>query len=236
MDKPENLMLLAKTHNLPVNANDRLFYRKFLYRLDMFMYQYKLPRLMHIETVDENAWIVDSLQKISFVGTLRDYAKKRGDRVRLEHNSLAYYTNDIVTLEHIIKWVDRITQDVSVLERQIDLKSLSYFPGDLEQRNIRYRKKRLPHGHYKFQLLSASMNYIELQDWLVWATQDAYKGKILVDNVGHDFSMYNVGLWSGESLGYVADEKTLQLCQFKLGSSINKVIEYKIKGNNTNDE
>ena len=73
-------------------------------------------------------------------------------------------------------------------------------------------------------------------DWVTWAGQDAYKGKILVDNVGVRDIIYNVGLWSGESLGYVADEKTLQLCQFKLGSNINKVIEYQIKENKTNDE
>lgn len=232
----QKLTQLANHYNLPTKQNDRLFYRKYLYRLDMFMYQYKFPELMHIATVDENAWIVDTTQKISFVATLRDYSHKHKDRVRLEGNVLAYYSNDIDTLENIMKWVSRINENNEVLERQIDLNSLTFFPGDLAQRNIRYRKKRLPHGHYKYQLISTSMDYQALQDWLVWSKQESYKGKILVDNIGHEVTMYKLGLWSGESLGYVADEKTLQLCQFKLGSNINKIIEYRIKENKSNDE
>ena len=44
-------------------------------------------------------------------------------------------------------------------------------------------------------------------------------------------SKYNKswGTWAGEPIGYVSSEKVLQLIHFKLGSKINKIIEFEIK-------
>ena len=39
------------------------------------------------------------------------------------------------------------------------------------------------------------------------------------------------GLWHGDSLGYVTTDKMVAMCKFKMGSSIQKVIEYRVVEN-----
>lgn len=93
------------------------------------------------------------------------------------------------------------------------------------------------------------MSHEEIIDWREWALQYPYKIKLptygthgmdqatkVVGLLGNPFSggfarwHRTNGIWAGEALGYVEDEKMLQLAQFKLGGHINKIIEYQIKG------
>ena len=68
------------------------------------------------------------------------------------------------------------------------------------------------------------MNYEQYNDWAVWAAQ--YPDTIRVNDSN---TIRRWGTWCGESIGYIVDEKMLQFVQFKLGSHINKVIEFQLR-------
>lgn len=228
MEPQQKLEALSSQHNLTLEHNDRLFYSKYLYRLELILYNYSYPDLMRVPTIDYWGWKVDSTHHTSFIGTMRKYAKKHDDRVRLEHRTLNYYTNDIETIEKIIAYVQRLqSKQTDITENMVDIRSIRHFPGTILERNIRYRKKRLPHGKYRFQILSERMNSEQFADWCIWAAQ--YPDSILAPKQAPGFKRW--GTWCGESIGYITDERMLQLVQFKLGSNINKIIEFQLREN-----
>src|SRR6056300_557839 len=225
MEPLKKLEALSNQYNLPLTLNDRLFYGKYLYRISIQMYRYHYPQLMHVPTIDNWGWKVDTEFRTSFTTTLRRFADKWGDRVRVETQTLNYYTDSVDRIQKLIEYVNRLKRkEEDITDLMLDLIAIRYFPGTLTERNIRYRKKRLPHGKYRFQILSERMDYEQYNDWVNWAKQ--YPDTICVNN---NDSIRRWGTWCGESIGYITDEKMLQLVQFRLGSHINKIIEFQLR-------
>jgi predicted metalloendopeptidase len=172
--------------------------------------------------------MIDSNHRTNFVSNMRKFATQNDDRIRVESGrncNLNYYTNSVDNIEKLIQYVERIkAKEPDITNHSVDLNNLLWFPGDVHERNIRYRKKRLPYGKYEFQVLSDRMNKEDWLSWRVWAEQ--YPDKIRLEP--STFTRH-FGTWSGEPLAYVLDEKMLQLIQFKLGSNIQKIIHYKIR-------
>lgn len=189
------------------------------------MYQYHYPQLMRVRTIDNWGWKVDTEYQTSFTSTLRRFADKWGDRVRVEYQTLNYYTDNVDRIQKLAEYVERLKRkEEDITDLMLELVAIRYFPGTVTERNIRYRKKRLPHGKYRFQILGNRMDYEQYSDWANWASQ--YPDTVLVNK---NDSIRRWGTWCGESIGYITDEKMLQLVQFKLGSNINKIIEYQIR-------
>jgi len=164
--------------------------------------------------------------RIGILYAIRKFAKRNESRVRLEAYTLNYYTNTVSQLETLIKYVQTLKdKETYVSETMLDISELRYFPGSITERNIYYRKKRLPYGNCKFQILGIQLEYDQYKEWRDWASQ--YPKDIRIKQ-----SQYNRlwGTWCGESIGYISTDKLLQLVRFKLGSRINKIIEYQIKG------
>ncbi len=226
MDQQHKLVTLASKNNLPLSHNDRLFFGKYLYRVTIELYAYKYPDLMYVQTIDANGWKVDSEVGISFLTVVRNYAKKHGDRTRLEYKTLTYYTSDLDRLNEITNYVNRLKNKETTKNNveMIDISAIRYFPGNNTERNIHYRKKRLPYSIYKFKLLGNHMSKEEYYEWEKWAEQ--YPNDIKLPNFKYNKQW---GTWAGEPIGYVSSEKVLQLVHFKLGPKINKIIEYQIK-------
>ncbi len=225
MEPLQKLEALSNQHNLPLQLNDRLFYGKYLYRLSIYGYRYHYPQLMRVPTIDNLGWKVDTEFRTSFTTTLRRFADKWGDRVRVETQTLNYYTDSVDRIQKLIEYVNRLKhKEEDVTDLMLDLVAIRYFPGTVTERNIRYRKKRLPHGKFRFQILGERMTHDQYRDWELWAKQ--YPDTIRVNDSS---AIRRWGTWCGESIGYITDEKMLQLAQFKLGSNINKIVEYQIK-------
>ena len=217
----QQLQALSNQYRLPLTVNDRLFYQKYKYRVTIEMFSFKYPDLMYVDTVDENAWKVDSTYKVNFVTQVRNYAKKHDDIIRREYKTVNYYTSDLRRLTEIIKYCTRLM----VSEKQLlMLHEIKYFPGDTKERNVRYRKKHLPYKKFKFQILGDRMDYVEYKDWMDWAKQYPNDIKLPISKYSKTW-----GIWAGEPIGYVSTEKMLNLITFKLGSKINKIIEYQVR-------
>lgn len=227
MDHQKKLEDLSSQNRLQLTTNDRLFFSKYLYRLTIELYSYRYPDLMYIKTVDHNAFTVDTGLEINFLNAIRKYASKNSERVRLEYKNVMFYTSDIKRLETVISYVKRLKQKETGTddERLLELTEIKFFPGGETDYNIRFRKSRLPYGKFKYQILSERMERSEYESWEKWALQ--YPNDIKLPQ-----SKYNKhwGIWSGESIGYVSNEKILQLINFKLGSKINKIIEFQLRG------
>ena len=226
MEPLQKLEAMSNQYNLPLQHNDRLFYSKYLYRLEIIMYQYGYPDLMRVPTINELAYKVDTEHRMAFTHTLRRYADQNDDRMRVERGKyLNYYTNDIASIEKLINYVLRLKRrEDDLADTMLDLNSIRYFPGTVTERNIRYRKKRLPYGKYHFQILGNRMDHEQYMDWANWAKQ--YPDHIRIND---NSAVRRWGTWCGESIGYITDEKMLQLVQFKLGSHINKIIEFQLR-------
>lgn len=225
MEPLQKLEALSNQHNLPLQLNDRLFYGKYLYRLSIYGYRYHYPQLMRVLTIDNLGWKVDTEFRTSFTTTLRRFADKWGDRVRVETQTLNYYTDSVDRIQKLIEYVNRLKhKEEDVTDLMLDLVAIRYFPGTVTERNIRYRKKRLPYGKFRFQILGERMTHDQYRDWELWAKQ--YPDTIRVNDSS---AIRRWGTWCGESIGYITDEKMLQLVQFKLGSNINKIVEYQIR-------
>lgn len=232
MEQQQKLEALAKQHLLPLEHNDRLFFGHYLYRLQVYMYQWRTQDLYSVPTVNWEALRYDSIYNQSFPSQVRRHANKHGDRVRIEaYKHLNYYTNNLDNIKLIIEYVNRINSKHEVVDQPLEVRDIRYFPGTLLERNIRYRKKRLPYGKFQFQILAERMPKEDWNSWRSWAEQ--YPDKIRLEESNYP---RRYGTWSGEPLAYVEDEKMLQLIQFKLGSNIQKIIEYQIKENKENDD
>lgn len=246
MELEQRLQKIITENSLTSKFNDRLFYSKYLYRLEVLMYRYVIPEIYSVKTVDVWGYKVDTTHRTNFISAVRKYAKKHGDRVRVENGRyLLYYTNELDNIERIIKYVNRLkNKQDDITGTIIDLGSICIFPGEKTERNVRYRKNSLPYKKYRFQVFGDRMSHEEVVEWREWALQ--YPDKIKLSNYGlHGIQTTNPlpwgiwhrsnGIWSGEPLGYILDEKMLHLVQFKLGSNINKVIEFQIR-KQSNDE
>ena len=106
MDHQKKLEDLSNQNRLPLTTNDRLFFSKYLYRLTIELYSYRYPDLMYVQTVDHNAFTVDTTSEINFLNAIRKYAGKNSERVRLEYKHVMYYTSDIKRLETVIDYVN----------------------------------------------------------------------------------------------------------------------------------
>lgn len=225
MEQLQKLEALSNQYNLPLQHNDRLFYGKYLFRLSVHMYRYHYPQLMRVPTIDNWGWKIDTEYSTSFTTTLRRYANKWGDRVRVESQTLNYYSDNLDRIQKLVEYVTRLKiKEDDITDLMLDLIAIRYFPGTVIERNIRYRKKRLPYGKFKFQILGERMSYEQFSDWANWSAQ--YPDQIKTNS---NDTIRRWGTWCGESIGYISDEKMLQLVQFKLGSYINKIVEYQIK-------
>ena len=228
MEAQTKLEMLSNQYNLPLHHNDRLFYGKYLYRASIHMYRYQYPELMRVPTFDTWGWKVDTQYRTSFISTLRRFTNKHGDRIRIENQTLNYYTEDINRLQKIIEYVIRLKRkEEDITDLMLDLIAIRYFPGTLSQRNIHYRKKRLPYNKFKFQIQGAAMDREQFENWVAWANQ--YPDDIRINNADQTRKW---GTWCGDNIGYISTDKMLQLVQFKLGSTINKIIEYQIREQN----
>jgi len=69
------------------------------------------------------------------------------------------------------------------------------------------------------------------QDWCDWAKQYPDSIRLKPNTVYRKW-----GTWCGEPIGHVIDERMLQLAQFKLGSNINKIIEFQLREKTENDD
>ena len=237
MEQQTKLQNLADKFNLPIREHDRLFYGKYLYRLECELYRYSIPELYEVKTIDLYGYKVDTSNHVNFVSTMRRFAKKHGDRVRVEYlNTLNYYTDNLDTLKRVMEYITRLqrTAEDNDRSRSLDMNHISVFPGEITQRYVHFRKKHLPHRRYKYQIFANRMEHDAVLDWEKWS--ESYGDRIRISNYSRYDNHWGYwrthGLWSGESLGYVQDEKMLQLVQFKLGSNINKIIEYQIRENN----
>ena len=228
MDHQKKLEDLSNQNRLPLTTNDRLFFSKYLYRLTIELYSYRYPDLMYVQTVDHNAFTVDTTSEINFLNAIRKYAGKNSERVRLEYKNVMYYTSDIKRLETVIDYVKKLKEKETgtVDERLLELIDIKYFPGGETDYNIRFRKSRLPYGKFKYQILGERMESDELREWEKWAIQ--YPNDIKLKKSKYGNMIW--GTWAGQSLGYVSNEKMLHLINFKLGSKINKIIEFQIRG------
>ena len=104
---------------------------------------------MRVPQLDVWGYKVDSLHA-SFIGSMRKYAKKHGDKVSVEHPTLNYYTNEIDTMVKIADYVDRIhSRQEEIVDNMVELRSIRYFPGTVAERNIRFPND-VYHGKYKF--------------------------------------------------------------------------------------
>ena len=227
MDHQKKLEDLSSQNRLQLTTNDRLFFSKYLYRLTIELYSYRYPDLMYIKTVDHNAFTVDTGLEINFLNAIRNYASKNSERVRLEYKNVMFYTSDINRIETVISYVKRLKQKETGTddERLLELTEIKYFPGGETDYNIRFRKSRLPYGKFKYQILGERMEREEYESWEKWALQ--YPNDIKLPQSKY---LKHWGVWSGESIGYVTNEKMLQLINFKLGSKINKIIEFQLRG------
>jgi len=228
MDHQKKLEDLSSQNRLQLTTNDRLFFSKYLYRLTIELYAYRYPDLMYVKTVDHNAFTVDTTAEINFLTAIRGYAQKNLDRVRFEYKNVMYYTSDMKRLETVINYVNKLKQKekIETDKNLLELTEIKYFPGEKTDYNIRFRKSRLPYGKFKYQILGERMEFDELQEWEKWAIQ--YPKDIKLSRSKYGNRMW--GVWAGESLGYVSNEKMLHLINFKLGSKINKIIEFQIRG------
>ena len=227
MDHQKKLEDLSSQNRLQLTTNDRLFFSKYLYRLTIELYAYRYPDLMYVRTVDHNAFTVDTGLEINFLNAIRKYASKNSERVRLEYKNVMFYTSDINRIETVISYVKRLKQKETGTddERLLELTEIKYFPGGETDYNIRFRKSRLPYGKFKYQVLGERMEREEYESWEKWALQ--YPNDIKLPQSKY---LKHWGVWSGESIGYISNDKMLQLINFKLGSKINKIIEFQLRG------
>ena len=140
MEALQRLEALSNQHNLALEHNDRLFYSKYLYSIELWPHiNIGILELMRVPTIDVWGYKVDSHLHASFIGSMRKYAKKHGDKVRVEHRTLNYYTNEIDTMVKIADYVDRIhSRQEEIVDNMVELRSIRYFPGTVAERNIRF--------------------------------------------------------------------------------------------------
>ena len=206
----QKLKNLSDKHNLSLFQNDRLFYKKYLYRITYTMNYHDEEIAENWQMQDMHAQQIRHWTKIlqknaTFINTMRSTAKQFLGQVRVEGSTLNYYTNDI---EHIEKLcTTKISYD------EISICGLAYSPGT--DCKIRYRKTKLPHDNkYRFQ---------------IWCK---YKSREQAERIVKHYSLDHVKLvcnndWS-EPMIYVNTKEMMHLLIIALGTNFKRMVEYKL--------
>ena len=208
--KLQKLKNLSDKYNLSLFQNDRLFYRKYLYRISYTMnyrdediaenWQFKSLQAQQIRR-----WTIILQKNATFINTMRSTAKQFLGQVRVEGSTLNYYTNDI---EHIEKLCM-----TKISNREISICELAYSPGT--DCKVRYRKTKLPHNNkYRFQ---------------IWCK---YKSREQAERIVKHYSLDHVKLvcnndWS-EPIIYVNTKEMMHLLIIALGTNFKRMVEYKL--------
>ena len=215
---------LSKKHNLELCTNDRLFYRKYLYRVTYVVYSdndemvWRAAQKPWRRRVPLGAkapfatWqiignVADHVVNVMgpFVRAIRKTAKKRGDRVRLEANVVNYYTSSMEQIEKICNGKEAW--------EGVHLYGLAYSLG-LEA-DVRYRTNMLPYDNkYKFQI------------WCKYGTRDQVRK--IVENYSVDNIKIACNNKYAEPSFYVNTEEMVQLLRVALGLNFARAIEYKL--------
>jgi len=214
MVQQQKLKNLSKKHNLKLFTNDRLFYRKYLYRVTYIINsgrkQTVTPNLGVWRTA--RGWqtvgsVANHVVNIigPFIRAIRKTAKKRGDRVRLEGNMVNYYTSSMEQIKKIC--------DEKKAWKNAHLYSLTYSLGT--EADVRYRTNMLPYGNkYRFQI------------WCEYGTREQVRK--IIENYPIDNIKITCNNKYAKPSFYVNTEEMVQLLRVALGSSFEKVIEYKL--------
>jgi len=217
----QRLKNLSKKHNLELCTNDRLFYRKYLYRVtyivssDSKQIGTRKPSRAGgrpWRRSDFGAWqtignVADHVVNVMgpFVRAIRKTAKKRGDRVRLEANVVNYYTSSMEQIEKIC--------NTKKTWEGIHLHGLTYSLG-LEA-DVRYRTNMLPYDNkYRFQI------------WCKYGTRDQVRK--IVENYSVDNIKIACNNKYAEPSFYVNTEEMVQLLRVALGLNFSRSVEYKL--------
>ena len=210
----QRLKNLSKKHNLELSTNDRLFYRKYLYRVTYIVTSdskqigarnpWRPPDFGAWRTVGTVASHVVNVMG-PFVRAIRKTAKKRGDRVRLEANVVNYYTSSMEQIEKIC--------NTKKTWEGIHLHELTYSLG-LEP-DVRYRTNMLPYDNkYRFQI------------WCKYGTRDQVRK--IVENYSVDNIKIACNNKYAEPSFYVNTEEMVQLLRVALGLNFSRSVEYKL--------
>jgi hypothetical protein len=214
----QKLKNLSKKHNLELCTNDRLFYRKYLYRVtyavhsDSKQIESRRPAGYPRLRSDFGAWqtignVADHVVNVvgPFVRAIRKTAKKRGDRVRIEANVVNYYTSSMEQIEKICNGKEAW--------EGVHLYGLAYSLG-LEA-DVRYRTNMLPYDNkYKFQI------------WCKYGTRDQVRK--IVENYSVDNIKIACNNKYAEPSFYVNTEEMVQLLRVALGPNFGRAVEYKL--------
>ena len=204
----QKLKNLSEKHNFKLCTNDRLFYKKYLYRVTYIVSYNKK------ETVTSNFDNWQTLSNVAdhvvntigpFIRAIRKTAKKRGDRVRLEANVVNYYTSSMEQIEKIC--------GAKKVWEGIHLYGLAYSLG-LEA-DVRYRTNMLPYDNkYRFQI------------WCKYGTRDQVRK--IVENYSVDNIKIACNNKYAEPSFYVNTEEMVQLLRVALGPKFARAVEYKL--------
>ena len=205
---------LSKKHNLELSTNDRLFYRKYLYRVTYIVSSdskqigtrnpWRRPEFGAVQTIGTVASYVVNVMG-PFVRAIRKTAKKRGDKVRLEANVVNYYTSSMEQIEKIC--------NTKKTWEGIHLHELTYSLG-LEP-DVRYRTNMLPYDNkYRFQI------------WCKYGTRDQVRK--IVENYSVDNIKIACNNKYAEPSFYVNTEEMVQLLRVALGLNFSRSVEYKL--------
>jgi len=204
----QKLKNLSEKHNFKLCTNDRLFYKKYLYRVTYIVSYNKK------ETVTSNFDNWQTLSNVAdhvvntigpFIRAIRKTAKERGDRVRMEGNVINYYTSNIKHVEKIC--------NTKKAWKGVHLQNLTYSLGT--ERNVRYRINELPYGNkYRFQI------------WCKYGSRE--QTRKIIENYSVDNIKIACNNKYAEPSFYVNTEEMVQLLQVVLGSSFSRSVEYKL--------
>jgi hypothetical protein len=219
----QRLKNLSKKHNLELSTNDRLFYRKYLYRVTYIVNSHSIgtgkswrkpwrKQQSGLGHPDFGDWqtignVADHVVNVMgpFVRAIRKTAKKRGDRVRLEANVVNYYTSSMEQIEKIC--------GAKKVWEGIHLYGLAYSLGF--EADVRYRTNMLPYDNkYKFQI------------WCKYGTRDQVKK--IVENYSVDNIKIACNNKYAEPSFYVNTEEMVQLLRVALGPKFARAVEYKL--------
>ena len=211
----QKLKNLSKKHNLKLCTNDRLFYRKYPYRVTYIVNSGRKrigTRKTWQHRSDFGAWqaignVADHVVNVMgpFIRAIRKTAKKRGDRVRLEAGVVNYYTSSMEQIEKICNGKEAW--------EGVHLYGLAYSLG-LEA-DVRYRTNMLPYDNkYKFKI------------WCKYGTRDQVRK--IVENYSVDNIKIACNNKYAEPSFYVNTEEMVQLLRVALGPKFARAVEYKL--------
>jgi len=216
MVQQQRLKNLSEKHNLELCTNDRLFYRKYLYRVTYIVISggkrsgpgtspgTRRPVYRRWQSIGSVASHVVNVIG-PFVRSIRKTAKKRGDRVRLEANVVNYYTSSMEQIEKICS--------AKKAWEGVYLHGLTYSLG-LEA-DVRYRTNMLPYDNkYRFQI------------WCKYGTRDQVRK--IVENYSVDNIKIACNNKYAEPSFYVNTEEMVQLLRVALGPKFARAVEYKL--------